>query len=103
METFLSMLLALSLSGPGGIQSATPDAKAQARPATIESQTSIGLIDINRSRIAELAKLDGIGDAWAGAIVRGRPYTAIGELVAKNVIPRAAYEKVKESITARQK
>jgi DNA uptake protein ComE-like DNA-binding protein len=47
--------------------------------------------------------LDGIGEARAKAIIKGRPYKAKDELVEKNIIPQGVYDKIKDGIIAKQK
>jgi len=57
----------------------------------------------NSAKADELMKLNGIGEARAAAIIKGRPYKSKDELAAKKIIPQAVYDKVKDSIIAKQK
>ena len=63
---------------------------------------SAELIDLNSATEAQLRTLDGIGEARAAAIIKGRPYRGKNELVDKKIIPEAVYDKIKEQIVARQ-
>src|SRR5438045_3483054 len=60
------------------------------------------LLDINRATVAELRALPGMGDAYAAAIVRRRPYKNKTQLRSKGVIPLSVYRKIKDQIVARQ-
>ncbi len=77
-------------------------AQPAAKPAAAAMQAD-DKIDINRAKADQLMTLDGIGDARAKAIIKGRPYKGKDELVEKNIIPQAVYDKIKDKIIARQK
>jgi len=61
-----------------------------------------GLVDINRASTAELKSLPGIKDAYAAAIVKNRPYKNKKQLLSKQIIPEAAYGKIKSRIIAKE-
>ncbi len=106
MKTLMTILLAVSLGISGTLSAADKDAKtttAPTKPAATEAKAQKTLIDLNSAKADELMKLDGIGEARAAAIIKGRPYKGKDELVAKKIIPQAVYDKVKDNIIARQK
>ena len=74
------------------------DAKATSGAAT----ASTGLIDINTASEKELASLNGIGEARAKAIVKGRPYRGKNELKDKKIIPENVYNDIQDKIIAKQ-
>ena len=102
MKTLVSMLLAALLGISGVIYAADKDSKSSAKPAATQSKAD-DKIDINHAKADQLMKLDSIGDARAKAIIKGRPYKGKDELVEKNIIPQAVYDKIKDSIIAKQK
>ena len=61
------------------------------------------MIDINSGTFNQLKTLVGIGDTYAKRIVEGRPYQRTNELVTKNIIPQANYDRIKEHIMTRPK
>ena len=77
---------------------AAPASKAAAAPKSAKGD----LLDINKATKAELTGLPGIGDAYSQKIIDGRPYARKDQLVSKNVIPQATYDKIKDQIIASQ-
>jgi DNA uptake protein ComE-like DNA-binding protein len=82
-------------SHPGA---AVPPASAQ----TTMSASAAEKLDINTAVKDQLTTLPGIGDAYAQKIIDGRPYRSKLDLVHKNIIPRATYDKIQEKIIAKQ-
>ena len=102
MNRFTFVLLAILLGLAAPTYAADKTSKAAAKPAAVAAQAD-DKIDINRAKPDQLMTLEGIGDARAKAIVKGRPYKGKDELVDKNIIPQAVYDKIKDKIIAKQK
>jgi len=67
------------------------------------ASTSDALIDINTASAADLDSLPGIGEVYSQRIVDSRdadgPFESTEDLVARRLIPRATYDKIKNLIT----
>jgi len=82
---------------PGGTM---PEANATS--AQMAKAAAAEKLDINSATLDQLKALPGIGDAYSQKIVAGRPYRAKNQLVQKNIIPQATYDKIKDLIIAKQ-
>ena len=109
-KTLTQWMLAITAAGllavTGMVSAADKDAKAASKAETKAENKAENKaedkIDINRASAEELRKIDGIGEARSAAIIKGRPYRSKDELVSKNIIPKAVYDKIKERIIAKQ-
>ncbi|MFC1456771.1 ComEA family DNA-binding protein [Microvirga arabica] len=66
-------------------------------PAQPESLAA-GLVDLNRASIGQLNTLKGAG-TLGRAIVKGRPYRSVDDLVKKKILRRTVFEKIKNQVT----
>ena len=76
-------------------------AKPAAKPAPAAPKAK-ELVDLNTATREQLVALPGIGETYADAIIKARPFKSKSELVSKKVIPSAAYKKIKYSVIAKQ-
>lgn len=58
------------------------------------------LVNINKAPVSDLVLTLGLTRKVAEEVVSNRPYRLRGELVAKNIIPKATFDEIKDRITA---
>jgi competence protein ComEA len=97
-------VLYLSTLFVAGFLTLTPLA-AQAKKAAEKAATAAASaepMDINSATADQLKTLPGVGEAYSKKIVAGRPYTRKDQLVSKNIVPQATYDKIASLIVAKQ-
>jgi competence protein ComEA len=98
---FTPLLFCVLLAGAALAQTKTAPKKAPAKVAAT-AQKSGAPLDINSASADQLKALPGIGDAYSQKIIAGRPYARKDQLVSKNIVPQATYDKIKDAIVAKQ-
>jgi DNA uptake protein ComE-like DNA-binding protein len=106
----LTFALLIGFSGAAFAQAKADAPKAPATAAKADAakdapkaaEAKKELMDINSASEAELATLPKIGEARSKAIVKGRPYGGKDDLLKKKIIPKDAYEAVKDLVIAKQ-
>jgi DNA uptake protein ComE-like DNA-binding protein len=77
-------------------------AASEAAPSPGKPGNGTAKVDINGAPVEALRKLDGISEARAKAIVYGRCYDYTTDLVDRKILPKSAFEKIKEQLTVSQ-
>ena len=74
----------------------TPKTDTKTMPTQVKGEAK--LININTATTAEL---EGLSKDHAKAIVAGRPYKAVDELMTKKVLPQAALDAIKTKVSVK--
>jgi len=75
-----------------------PPAAAVAPPTAVTPAAAGKRVDINSATEAQLDSLPGIGPVRSKAIIAGRPYTDMSDLVTKKVLTQGVFDGVKDRI-----
>ena len=100
-SVFAALLACVLLTGAAFAQTKKAPPKEPAKAADTAKNGGT-LLDINSATADELKALPGIGEAYSAKIVAGRPYARKDQLVSKNIVPQATYDKIKDMIIAKQ-
>jgi DNA uptake protein ComE-like DNA-binding protein len=96
MKSLIVSMIAVSLFGFG----VTPVAAGAPASPHGSGQHAGDLVNINSASADDLKQLPGISDATAKKIVQSRPYKRKDDLVTKQILSLAAYDSIKDHITA---
>ena len=72
--------------------------KAGAEEIVGATQAAVWKTDLNTATLRELEKLPGLGPELAKRVVQHRPYHKLDELIAKKVLGRKQFARIKEQI-----
>src|SRR2546429_3207308 len=97
--------LGIALWSGAALADTPPAAKTPAttKKAADNPYNAKNQLDVNGANKTELMKLPGIGDAYAVAIIKNRPYTNKTQIKTKAGVPAATYDKIADMIVAKAK
>jgi len=78
--------------------STNPTPGTESAPPTASQPVSSSM-NVNKASAGDMVLVLGLPQNIADAIVAGRPYRVKGELVAKNVVPKDTFDRIKERIS----
>jgi competence protein ComEA len=59
-------------------------------------------LNLNTATKEQLLSLPGVTAAEADRVIAGRPYDEPGEVVTRHIMPKTAYDKIADQVTARK-
>jgi competence protein ComEA len=86
--------IGLAASGVGS----EPRRHASPEEINLTGKSTLRKTDLNTATVRELSKLPGVGIETAERIVRHRPYRKLDQLIAKKVLGRKQFARIKDRI-----
>jgi competence protein ComEA len=99
MKLLKTLLLIVMMA----LMTASAPAQTGQKKTTSAVPATDTLLDINTATAEQLKALPGIGEKYSAKIIAGRPYANKSQLLSKDIIPQATYNKVQDKIIAKQK
>jgi competence protein ComEA len=77
----------------------TPQGMGSGEAKTVGEYSNGVSVNINSASLSELDSLWGVGEARAKAIIDGRPYADVSELLSRGIVPKNVFERIKDGIS----
>ena len=96
--------VALTVAAAGAVASLSLAAPESTPPPSTTTSARVPVrLDLNAATKASLARLPGIGDAYAQAIIDHRPYKTTAELQTRKILPKDVYDAIEPLVLVRPK
>jgi DNA uptake protein ComE-like DNA-binding protein len=98
-----AMASKMTPSKSNAVVASIPKPSSDPAPVVTPSKGSLAPVNINTASANDLVLFLGLTKNMAEKVIANRPYRLRGELVAKQVVPKATFDVIKDRITAAQK
>ncbi len=80
-------------------KSQSSNIKTQNYNSNVKSEEANASINVNTASQSQLESLAGVGPVTAKKIIEGRPYSTVGELLARKILGKKVYEENKDKLS----
>jgi competence protein ComEA len=100
LDALVAALVLTLASIPAWAQSKPDTRSDHLRTESVKAPPSNVRLNLNKASATELARLPGVGEARARAIIKARPYKSKDELLRKKILPENVFEDIKANVYA---
>ncbi|HEY1987813.1 MAG TPA: helix-hairpin-helix domain-containing protein [Terracidiphilus sp.] len=99
VRTLRTVILSLTVFGLWGTCTSL-SCLPQTKDRAVVPAAPADRVDVNHASLAELMKVPGMTESWAGRIVRFRPYRTKVDLLERGVVTSEVYNRIKDHVIA---